>query len=200
MSNENRVRSISLLPTTTIMSVHARVHHPALRTSFIGVDHPLSTDDAPIVQFRGIQYGSVAARFRQSKLVTSYPAVTDASRYGFVPLHLCERSTHTFFSPICPQIKYKSIEEEMFGCSLDDAPTQLFKQNEFECLNLNVTSPAGLGHESRLPVMVWIHGYVHRTPYRALPTRPHRLAGEAIGARARTGSTTAELSCIKASC
>jgi hypothetical protein len=95
MSFENRVRSISLLPTTTIMSVHARVHHPALRTSFIGVDHPLSTDDAPIVQFRGIQYAFIAARFRQSKLVTSYPAVTDASRYGFVSLHLCLRAALT---------------------------------------------------------------------------------------------------------
>jgi carboxylesterase type B len=46
----------------------------------------------------------------------------------------------------------------MFGCSADDLPNQIFKQNEFECLNLNITSPAGLSNESRLPVMVWIHG------------------------------------------
>ena len=30
----------------------------------------------------------------------------------------------------------------MFGLSPDESPTQTFKQNEFECLNLTVTVPA----------------------------------------------------------
>jgi carboxylesterase type B len=34
----------------------------------------------------------------------------------------------------------------------------VFKQDEFECLNLNITCPADHHSESRLPVMVWIHG------------------------------------------
>jgi hypothetical protein len=66
------------------MSIHTRVQHPALCTTFVGVEHPLSTDDLPVVQFRGIKYASVPARFRQSKLFASYPALTDASRYGYV--------------------------------------------------------------------------------------------------------------------
>ena len=152
------------------MTVHPLAHHSALRTTFRGVDHTLSTEDAPVVQFRGIQYASVPARFRQSKLVTSYPAVTDASRYGLVflrsrPYPVDGAHLPLSFSPVCPQIKYKSVEEEMFGCSLDDSPPLVFKQNEFECLNLNITAPAGLDSESRLPVMVWIHGYVRRTPH-----------------------------------
>jgi len=46
----------------------------------------------------------------------------------------------------------------MFGLSPDESPTQTFKQNEFECLNLTITCPAGLNSQSRLPVMLWIHG------------------------------------------
>ncbi|KAK7464632.1 hypothetical protein VKT23_005840 [Stygiomarasmius scandens] len=35
---------------------------------------------------------------------------------------------------------------------------QVFKHNEFECLNLNITCPAGLNSHSHIPVMVWVHG------------------------------------------
>lgn len=48
----------------------------------------------------------------------------------------------------------------MFSLSSDDFPTQAFKQNEFDCLNLNITCPAALHRESTLPVMVWLHGLV----------------------------------------
>jgi hypothetical protein len=63
-------------------ATHPFVRHSALRTTFIGINHPLSTIDIPIVQFRGIKYASVPARFRQAKLFASYPATTDATRYG----------------------------------------------------------------------------------------------------------------------
>lgn len=46
----------------------------------------------------------------------------------------------------------------MFDLELDDTPKQALKQNEFECLNLNITAPAGLSSHARVPVMVWIHG------------------------------------------
>jgi hypothetical protein len=39
-----------------------------------------------------------------------------------------------------------------------DRPSQLLKQNEFECLNLVITRPAHLTPDSRCPVMIWIHG------------------------------------------
>ena len=63
--------------------------------------------------------------------------------------------------PICPQDKPpKSIEETLFGISQQEIPHQDLKQDEFECLNLNITCPAGLTPNSRLPVMLWIHGLV----------------------------------------
>jgi carboxylesterase type B len=52
----------------------------------------------------------------------------------------------------------KTIEDTLFGISEQDIPQQDLKQDEFECLNLNITCPAGLTLHSRLPVMLWIHG------------------------------------------
>lgn len=48
----------------------------------------------------------------------------------------------------------------MLSLSEEDIPKQTLKQNEFECLNMNITCPADLTPYSRLPVMVWIHGFV----------------------------------------
>ncbi|KAG2146296.1 Alpha/Beta hydrolase protein [Suillus clintonianus] len=121
---------------------HVVLHHTVLGTTFRGIDHPISTVDVPIHQFRGIKYASVPARFRQSKLVTSYPSSVDATRHG----------------PICPQPDRQSLEEELIGLADSDIPRQVFKRDEFECLNLNITCPAGHHRQSQLPVMVWIHG------------------------------------------
>jgi carboxylesterase type B len=145
------------------MIITPELYHPALNTTFVGVEHPISTHDSHIHSFRGIKYASVPARFRQSKLFTSYRPVTDASRDGSVVSMLYRiylRAYSVFIRPICPQQKYKTLEEEMFGLSPDETPTQYFKQNEFECLNLNITCPAGMNNQSRLPVMLWIHGFV----------------------------------------
>lgn len=60
----------------------AELHHAALKTTFVGVEHPVSTTETRVLQFRGIKYASIPARFRQSKLITSYHPVTDASKYG----------------------------------------------------------------------------------------------------------------------
>lgn len=60
------------------------VLHETLKTTFTGIVHPLSTLDALVHQYRGIKYASVPARFRQSKLCTSYPPQTDATRHGYV--------------------------------------------------------------------------------------------------------------------
>lgn len=63
------------------------------------------------------------------------------------------------YSPICPQLKgVKSAEEALIGVADDLIPKQNLKQDEFECLNLNVTCPAGVTPQSRLPVMLWLHG------------------------------------------
>ncbi|KAJ7512511.1 Alpha/Beta hydrolase protein [Mycena galericulata] len=118
------------------------LHHSGLATTFYGVQHSASTPETPIHQYRGIKYASVPARFRQSHLLTTLPQKTDASRYG----------------PICPQLQKKSLEEELFGLGRADIPQQILEQNEFECLNLNITCPAGLTPQSRIPVMLWVHG------------------------------------------
>ncbi|EMD34747.1 hypothetical protein CERSUDRAFT_86177 [Gelatoporia subvermispora B] len=118
------------------------VPHSALGTTFAGIVHPVSTPDAPVHQYRGIKYASIPARFRQSHLNTTFPPHTDASRFG----------------PICPQPDCKNVEADLFGISDDCIPAQVFKQNEFECLNLNITCPGDATPTSRLPVMLWIHG------------------------------------------
>ena len=62
--------------------------------------------------------------------------------------------------PICPQPKFKSVEEELFNLTEDCIPDQRLPQSELECLNLNITCPADATPDSHLPVMFWIHGYV----------------------------------------
>jgi hypothetical protein len=62
------------------------VRHTTLKTTFTGLQHTLSTAETPIHQYRGIKYATIPARFRQSKLFTSYRFFTDATRYGYVPL------------------------------------------------------------------------------------------------------------------
>lgn len=120
-----------------------KLYHPSLHTTFCGVDHPISTPDTPIHQYLGIKYASVPARFRPSKLCKSYPSIVDATQHG----------------PICPQPRTsKTIEEALVGITNEQVPYQALKHDEFECLNLNITCPAGLTPQSRLPVMLWIHG------------------------------------------
>ncbi|KIJ63208.1 hypothetical protein HYDPIDRAFT_29895 [Hydnomerulius pinastri MD-312] len=121
---------------------HAILHHSGLETTFKGIEHPISTSEVSIHQFRGIKYASVPSRFRQSQLCTSYPPIVDATRYG----------------PICPQTNQKSLEEGLIGLADSDIPRQVLMQDEFECLNLNITCPGGQNSGSRLPVMVWVHG------------------------------------------
>ncbi|VDB95609.1 unnamed protein product [Peniophora sp. CBMAI 1063] len=125
------------------MSVHQPVvRHATLKTTFIGIQHAVSTSDAPVNQFRGIKYASLPGRFRQSHLFVQYHSRTDATRYG----------------PVCPQPRGPRIEQEVFGFDEDEFPVQNLKQIESECLNLNITVPAGATPHSRLPVLVWVHG------------------------------------------
>jgi carboxylesterase type B len=62
-------------------------------------------------------------------------------------------------SPKCPQ--------PIFPVRMEDAliqiPTGLASHaedvfDEFECLNLNITTPAGSNETSQLPVLIYIHG------------------------------------------
>ncbi|PVH84303.1 alpha/beta-hydrolase [Cadophora sp. DSE1049] len=91
-------------------------------------------------QYRGIPYGSISARFRQSKLVTAWPENTcDATKYG----------------PLCPFPKV-AIGHPITQKKL--TPLHGYEFDEFRCLNLNITCPKDSTPEDGLPVVVWIHG------------------------------------------
>ncbi|KAJ7098310.1 Alpha/Beta hydrolase protein [Mycena epipterygia] len=136
------------------------LYHSGLRTAFYGIHHKDSTPETPIHQYRGIKYASIPARFRQSHLLTTLPPKTDASHYGYRHMLLFwpTRLMSIILRSICPQLQKKSFEEEIFGLGHPEAPQQILQQDEFECLNLNITCPAGLTSQSRVPVMLWVHG------------------------------------------
>lgn len=73
-------------------------------------------------------------------------------------------------SPICPQLRSVSLESELLGIVENELPKQFLAQNEFECLNLNITRPATTDKNARLPVMVWVHGFVDHSLTFACPS------------------------------
>ena len=89
----------------------------------------------------------------------------------------------------------------MFGFDEDEFPVQNLKQIESECLNLNITVPAFATPQSRLPVLVWVHGCVQLS--RMLQHRPLFIPSPelevAVAAQVVTGSSTAVHSCRAAS-
>ncbi|KAF2145694.1 uncharacterized protein K452DRAFT_349159 [Aplosporella prunicola CBS 121167] len=96
----------------------------------------------PVAAWRGIQYARVGERFAEAEGVDDWGGeVVECAEYG----------------PRCPQnavdVGYLLRLPEK-GVGLDE------HEDEFACLNLDVTGPAEVGeHErGRLPVMVWIHG------------------------------------------
>lgn len=95
--------------------------------------------------------------------------------------------------PICPQDRSaKGIEETLFGISQQEIPQQDLKQDEFECLNLNITCPAGLTPHSCLPVMLWIHGLVYLSHHLSLVLISTLFSVGAIKAQVQDGFMTAE--------
>jgi carboxylesterase type B len=96
-----------------------------------------------VVQYRGIPYGRIPARFRQAVAIeTLQPKDSHCAEYG----------------PACPQIPQSP---EAFGGLPAGAGERWY--NEFSCLNLTVTAPLPSGGErpncsSKLPVMVYVHG------------------------------------------
>ncbi|KIW21644.1 hypothetical protein PV08_02224 [Exophiala spinifera] len=113
--------------------------HPALGT-LVGISRG---DD--IVQFRGIPYAEVPARFRQSILRPRLPKEPfDARQPG----------------PSCPQTTTLPFPQYWTGpLPPDGVKLDRPKTDEFNCLNLNLTIPrAGIIGTQKLPVLVYIHG------------------------------------------
>ncbi|KAG0647699.1 Lipase 1 [Hyphodiscus hymeniophilus] len=118
------------------------IYHEELSTTFNGIRHSASSSEAEVWQFRGIKYGNIPARFRQSVLNTSFPNSCDTSAYG----------------PQCPQAIAPRLEQLTIGLPphLASHPDNFF--DEFNCLHLNVTAPSDIHDKSSLPVMVYVHG------------------------------------------
>ena len=86
----------------------------------------------------------------------------------------------------------------LFGLHQDEIPAQEFKQDEFECLNLNIICPGGLTPESRVPVMLWIHGCVLLLRISRTVADGHRILVVAMQDLARSGIMMAVRSCAEA--
>ncbi|KAG9671362.1 alpha/beta-hydrolase, partial [Aureobasidium melanogenum] len=108
--------------------------HEELNATFVG------TDLKSCSQYRGIRYGTMNKRFEQPTLKANWNGErVDCQRWG----------------PRCPQNRYdighllRAPKGEMFYDETED---------EFQCLNLDITAPADTPRDARLPVMIWIHG------------------------------------------
>ncbi|KAJ5239074.1 Carboxylesterase type B [Penicillium chermesinum] len=115
-----------------------QVHHERLDATFDGI----SRDDGNTVvnQFLGIKYGTVPARFEKSVPVDTYRgAVVDATRFG----------------PRCPQV---DVDVRHLLRLPEDFIIPPEPESEFDCLNLEITSPSVHDIVSPLPVLIWIHG------------------------------------------
>ncbi|KAH7327085.1 Alpha/Beta hydrolase protein [Rhexocercosporidium sp. MPI-PUGE-AT-0058] len=97
-----------------------------------------------IWQFRGIEYGTIPARFQQAVLRERFPSTFSA----------------TIYRSKCPQnVTDTRIEEILIGTPPGKVPENmpdLF--DEYHCLNLNITTPPGAREGNDYPVLVYIHG------------------------------------------
>ncbi|KAJ5924556.1 Carboxylesterase type B [Penicillium verhagenii] len=113
------------------------VHHASLNATFKGIER--NYEGLPIHQFLGIKYASVPARFEKAKPVEGFAgAVIDATKYG----------------PRCPQA---DVDVRHLLRIPEDFVIAPEPEDEFECLNLEITCPP-VSTADPLPVLVWIHG------------------------------------------
>ncbi|KAI5206106.1 carboxylesterase [Aureobasidium subglaciale] len=108
--------------------------HQDLNATFVGVGLEAYS------QYRGIRYGTINKRFERPTLKADWSGErVDCQKWG----------------PRCPQNKYdighllRAPEGDIFYDETED---------EFACLNLDVTLPANTPRNAKLPVMIWIHG------------------------------------------
>ncbi|CAI7634241.1 unnamed protein product [Penicillium glandicola] len=114
------------------------IQHLALNATFKGIQR--DDHNVPVHQFLGVKYASIPARFEKAEPVRSFDgAVVDASKYG----------------PICPQ---PTVDVRHLLRIPEDFAIAPETEDEFECLNLEITCPPKSSPTDSLPVLVWIHG------------------------------------------
>ncbi|KAB8276025.1 Alpha/Beta hydrolase protein [Aspergillus minisclerotigenes] len=115
-----------------------QVSHQTLNAEFKGTARKIGETD--IHQFRGIKYANIPARFERAEPVDNFNgASVDATQYG----------------PRCPQaaVDVRHLLRIPEDFEILDEP-----EDEFECLNLDITCPPLSAHSGPLPVLIWIHG------------------------------------------
>ncbi|GAB1217502.1 hypothetical protein ATERTT37_006741 [Aspergillus terreus] len=113
----------------------AQVQHDGLSATFNGTQK--AVDGVVIDQFLGIKYADIPARFERAQPVTGFGgAIVDASQFG------------------CPQA---DVDVRHLLRIPEDFELPKEPEDEFECLNLEITRPSGASIKGPLPVLVWIH-------------------------------------------
>ena len=142
---------LSAMPSQT------QLHHTRLNATFTGITRNCA--DVPVSQYRGIKYASIPRRFEAAQSVDDFRGgVVDATEFGY--RLLLPRSwswlMDEYYSPQCPQV---GIDPRHLLRIPEDFEIQSEREDEFECLNLDVTCPSPRGsREKLLPVVIWIHG------------------------------------------
>ncbi|PYH96640.1 carboxylesterase [Aspergillus ellipticus CBS 707.79] len=115
-----------------------QVQHQGLRATFTGIQRTVEAID--VHEFRGIKYASVPARFERAQPVDGFAdAVVDATTYG----------------PRCPQV---DVDVRHLLRIPENFPIAKEPEDEFECLNLDITGPPSAPAKGPLPVLLWIYG------------------------------------------
>jgi carboxylesterase type B len=97
--------------------------------------------DGSVIEFRGVPFGKISARFQKPVLYEKLEAPHDGSKYG----------------PMCPSVPIEVVLNDNILDLIAPPPEQ--EQDEFECLNLNISVPKdALKAGKTLPVLVWIYG------------------------------------------
>ncbi|CAI7592893.1 unnamed protein product [Penicillium palitans] len=116
----------------------AEIQHLSLNATFKGIQR--DDQNVPVHQFLGIKYASIPARFEKAEPVCGFNgAIVDASKYG----------------PICPQPDVDVRHLLRIPVDFAIGPEA---EDEFECLNLEITCPPKSSTTGPLPVLIWIHG------------------------------------------
>lgn len=139
------------------------LHHRKLNATFKGIQR--DDEDTPVHQFRGIKYASIPGRFEKALRVDNFEGrIIDASKYGYVLRSNVARHNYCHYSqcpnlllcrPRCPQA---DVDVKHLLRIPEDFTIAPELEDEFECLNLEITCPPVSSESGPLPVLVWIHG------------------------------------------
>lgn len=139
--------------------------HAQLGATFNGI--VVDSYGERISQFKSIKYAQIPARFERAIPVTDDQfngKTIDATKYGCVAIAryqedegMSKRGTSltTRRRPRCPQahvdVRHLLRIPEDYG--INEEP-----EDEFECLNLDITLPDNVASGKSLPVLIWIYG------------------------------------------